>query len=210
MGFLVTFPTNSLAQAQAMLLRPTVALPGGRADPRVAPRPAEAGCAERGLGIIAPPVGGRSPDGDQVDHNATTEVQRRCDISGSLRSVQVVLVHGNPATTQVWDYAVDHLEAAGHSAVRLSPPGFGAPVPADFKAGMLDYRDWLVQELTGFEETVHLAGHDWGGAHVINVAMMRPDLLRSWCSNTIGLFNPDYEWHDHAKIWQSFGEREAW
>ena len=32
-----------------------------------------------------------------------------------------------------------------------------------------------------------LVGHDWGGVHVVNVAMSRPDLLRSWCTDVIGI-----------------------
>ncbi len=38
--------------------------------------------------------------------------------------------------------------------VRLSPPGFGAPLPDDFPATYLAYRDWLEGE-TGPE-----VGHD--------------------------------------------------
>ncbi|HEX5812598.1 MAG TPA: alpha/beta hydrolase, partial [Pseudonocardia sp.] len=51
-------------------------------------------------------------------------------------------------------------------------------------------------------------GHDWGGGHVANVAMTRPDLLRSWCSDILGVFEPDYVWHDLAQIWQTRGAGE--
>ena len=53
-----------------------------------------------------------------------------------------------------------------------------------------EYRRWLVTELERFEQPVHLVGHDWGGAHVVNVAMTRPELLSSWVCDVIGLFDP--------------------
>ncbi len=51
-------------------------------------------------------------------------------------------------------------------------------------------------------------GHDWGGGHVMGVAMTRPDLLRSWASDIVGAFEPDYVWHPAAQIWQTPGDGE--
>ncbi|MCW0211770.1 MAG: alpha/beta hydrolase [Pseudonocardia sp.] len=116
----------------------------------------------------------------------------------------VVLVHGNPETAAVWDLLVPLLEPS--PVVRLSPPGFGAPVPEGFGATMTEYRDWLIDELTGIvarEGAVDLVGHDWGGGHVVNVAMARPDLLRSWASDVVGVFDPEYVWHELAQVWQT-------
>ena len=75
------------------------------------------------------------------------------------------------------------------------PHGWGATVE--------EYRLWLVGELEAVGEPVDLVGHDWGGGHVANVAMTRPDLLRSWCSDILGVFEPDYVWHDMAQVWQT-------
>ena len=91
----------------------------------------------------------------------------------------------------------------------LSPPGFGAPLPANFGATMVEYRDWLIEQLEAFGEPVDLVGHDWGGGHAVNVAMTRPDLLHSWASDAIGLFDPGYVWHDLAQQWQTPGIGEA-
>ena len=57
----------------------------------------------------------------------------------------VVLVHGNPETDAIWGPLVDAL--GRDDVVRLSPPGFGAPLPDDFPATYLAYRDWLEGEL---------------------------------------------------------------
>jgi pimeloyl-ACP methyl ester carboxylesterase len=123
--------------------------------------------------------------------------------------VTVVLVHGNPETEAVWDLLSERLAARGRTdQVRLSPPGFGAPVPEGWTATVDEYRDWLVDELERIGQPVDLVGHDWGGGHVLNVAMSRPDLLRSWCSDVVGIFDPEYVWHDLAQIWQTPGKGE--
>lgn len=118
----------------------------------------------------------------------------------------VVLVHGNPETDAIWEPLI---EALGRGdVVRLSPPGFGAPLPAEFPATYLAYRDWLEGELESLGGPVDLVGHDWGGGHVVNLAMHRPELVRSWASDVVGLFDPDYVWHDLAQVWQTPGEGE--
>jgi pimeloyl-ACP methyl ester carboxylesterase len=118
----------------------------------------------------------------------------------------VVLVHGNPETDAVWDPLVELL--GRDDVVRLSPPGFGAPLPGGWPATYLDYRDWLERELNRFASPVDLVGHDWGGGHVLNLVMHRPELVRSWVSDVVGLFDPDYVWHDLAQVWQTPGDGE--
>jgi pimeloyl-ACP methyl ester carboxylesterase len=113
----------------------------------------------------------------------------------------VVLVHGNPETDAIWDPVVELL--GREDVVRLSPPGFGAPLPDDWPATYVDYRDWLEGELANFAAPVDLVGHDWGGGHVVNLVMHRPELVRSWVSDVVGLFDPDYVWHELAQVWQT-------
>lgn len=113
----------------------------------------------------------------------------------------VVLVHGNPETDAVWSPLLD---ALGRSdVVPLSPPGFGAPLPSTFEATYIAYRDWLVEELQRIDQPVDLVGHDWGGLHVVIAVMHRPELVRSWASDTVGMFEPDYVWHDMAQGFQT-------
>lgn len=118
----------------------------------------------------------------------------------------VVLVHGNPETDALWGPLVDAL--GREDVLRLSPPGFGAPLPDDFPATYLAYRDWLEGELENVGEPVDLVGHDWGGGHVINAVIHRPELVRSWASDVFGCFDPDYVWHDLAQVWQTPDEGE--
>lgn len=119
----------------------------------------------------------------------------------------VVFVHGNPETSAIWGPLIDAL--GRDDIVTLSPPGFGAPLPDGFDPTYLAYRDWLEQELERIEQPIDLVGHDWGGGHVVNVLMHRPELVRSWVSDIVGVFDPEYVWHDLAQIWQTPDAGEA-
>ena len=112
-----------------------------------------------------------------------------------------VFVHGNPETAAIWRPLLEQLD--GVDTVCLSPPGFGSPVPDGWTATRQEYLDWLVAELEPIGEPVDLVGHDWGGGHVMGVALARSDLLRSWCIDVAGILHPDYVWHDMAQAWQT-------
>ena len=113
----------------------------------------------------------------------------------------VALVHGNPETAAIWGPLRDALGRT--DVIALSPPGFGAPVPTGFTATSDAYLQWLVEEVSHLPGPVDLIGHDWGGGHVVRLAVEQPDLIRSWCTDIAGVFNHDYVWHDAAQGWQS-------
>ena len=123
-------------------------------------------------------------------------------------SVTLVLVHGAPETSAVWEPMVAGLDRHGHDphdVVMLSPPGFGAPVPDGFGATMAEYGDWLVAELmlAADRGPLDLIGHDWGGVHVIRAAMTHPELIRSWCSDAAGVFHHAFEWSSEIRARRS-------
>ncbi len=123
-----------------------------------------------------------------------------------MSGMTIVLVHGNPETDAIWGPLVDAL--GRKDVVRLSPPGFGAPLPDGFSATYVAYRDWLESELETIDEPVDLVGHDWGGVHVVNAMMHRPDLVRSWASDIVGVFDTEYVWPDMAQAWRTPGKGE--
>ena len=113
----------------------------------------------------------------------------------------IVLVHGNPETAAIWDDLVPHLR--DDDVVRLSPPGFGSAIPSGFDCSTDAYRDWLAGELTKSPQPIDLVGHDWGGGHVMRIAIEHPGLIRSWTSDILGCFDADYVWHHMARAWQT-------
>ncbi len=113
----------------------------------------------------------------------------------------LVLVHGNPETEAIWDDLLPHLRAS--DIVCLSPPGFGSLIPPGFDCSADAYRDWLASELKKLAQPIDLLGHDWGGGHVVRIAMDCPTLIRSWTSDILGVFDSDYVWHHQAQLWQT-------
>ncbi|MFV0260285.1 MAG: alpha/beta fold hydrolase [Acidimicrobiales bacterium] len=123
----------------------------------------------------------------------------------------VVLVHGNPETADLWDPLVAALADRGVTdLVRVSPPGFGAPVPDGWTGHPNEYAMWLAGELERLAAAgpVDLVGHDWGAGHVAGAVALRPDLVRTWAIDCGGLLNPEYVWHDLAQVWQTDGAGE--
>jgi pimeloyl-ACP methyl ester carboxylesterase len=118
-----------------------------------------------------------------------------------------VFVHGNPEVAAIWSQLVAELEKRGvDDIVLLSPPGFGAPVPDGWVGDVDAYRHWLIDELeriSGTGAVIDLVGHDWGAGHVFGTVAARPDLVRSFAADCVGLLHPDYVWHDMAQAWQT-------
>jgi pimeloyl-ACP methyl ester carboxylesterase len=115
-----------------------------------------------------------------------------------------VFVHGNPETPVIWEPLLAALDRTDVVCPQL--PGFGCASPAGFGATKEEYASWLTSELEAIVATtgpVDLVGHDWGGGIAMRVIAVRPDLVRSWACDVLGLFHPDYVWHDFAQIWQT-------
>ena len=116
----------------------------------------------------------------------------------------VVLIHGNPETDAIWDDVRAHL--GREAVVTLSPPGFGAPVPDGFDPTSDGYVRWLEGELKSLSGPIDLA--TVRPDTVFLAACQRPDLIRSWTTDIAGCFDPDYVWHDLARVWQTPGAGE--
>jgi pimeloyl-ACP methyl ester carboxylesterase len=117
-----------------------------------------------------------------------------------------VFVNGNPESAAIWEPLLAELDRT--DVLRLPPPGFGAAIPDGFDCTGPAYWAWLVASLEAVGEPVDLVGHDVGGSIVSSVAMTRPDLLRTWVSDSLGTLDPEYTWHDLAQIWQTPGAGE--
>ena len=118
-----------------------------------------------------------------------------------------VLVHGVPETARLWDALRSELQR--DDVVALSLPGFGNPLPEGFEPTKDAYADWLIGEVEALGQPVDLVGHDWGGGFALRLVSIRPDLVRTWVLDAAGMADPDFAWHDFARMWQTPGEGEA-
>ena len=109
---------------------------------------------------------------------------------GKTDAMTVVLLHGNPETPVIWEPLVAALGRADVVTPQL--PGFGCPVPDGFGATKDEYVDWFVGVLEGLvaeHGPVDLVGHDWGGGIGMRAVALRPDLVRTWACDVLGLFH---------------------
>jgi len=123
--------------------------------------------------------------------------------------MSVLLVHGNPETPVIWEPLLAELERRDVACAHL--PGFGRSTPEGFGATKEEYAGWLtgeIESLVASDGPIDLVGHDWGGGIGMRVVSLRPELFRSWACDVLGLFHPDYVWHDFAQIWQTPGAGE--
>lgn len=112
-------------------------------------------------------------------------------------------LHGVPDSPAIWGPLLDALDLGKTPVVAPAMPGFTAPLTAGFAATKEAYADWAIGEverLGAVHGPVDLVGHDWGAIIVQRIAMVRPDLVRSWVlSNAV--IDPDYRGHRVARIW---------
>jgi pimeloyl-ACP methyl ester carboxylesterase len=116
----------------------------------------------------------------------------------------IVLIHGNPETPLVWGPLIGRLRS--DEVVTLQLPGFGCPTPEGWTATKEEYLVWLAAALEGLAAAsgpLDVVGHDWGGALMMPAVSSRPDLVRSWACDVLGLYHPEYVWHDFAQVWQT-------
>lgn len=128
----------------------------------------------------------------------------------------IVLLHGNPETPAVWAPLTAALVASGVDRASIHAPqlpGFGCLAPDGFGATRDEYVEWftgVLESIVSVSGPVDLVLHDWGGGIGMRVVSLRPDLVRSWACDVLGLFHPDYVWHDFAQIWQTPGAGEEY
>lgn len=95
-------------------------------------------------------------------------------------NMTVVLVHGAPETSEVWNPLRKKLR---HETIALSLPGFGSARPAEFTGTKDAYAEWLVSSLARLDKPVDLVSHDFGALLTMRLATAFDcPSLRSWNS----------------------------
>lgn len=114
-------------------------------------------------------------------------------------------LHGVPDSPAIWRPLLAALDLGATPVAVPALPGFTAPLPAGFAATKEAYADWAVgqaEALVSAHGPIDIIGHDWGALIAQRVAMLRPDLIRSWAiSNAV--IDPDYRGHRVARIWNT-------
>lgn len=118
----------------------------------------------------------------------------------------VLLLHGNPDTSDLWSGVIDGL-ASDFRCIAPDLPGFGrSEIPGDFDfrlQSMADFVDALVGKL-GLSEPIRLAVHDFGGPYGLSWAVRHPERVAALgITNT--LYSSRYRWHFWARVWRTPG-----
>ena len=116
-----------------------------------------------------------------------------------------LFLHGVPDSPAIWRPLLNALDLGDTPVAVPALPGFTAPLPAGFPATKETYADWAIGQAEALfvaHGPIDIIGHDWGALIAQRVAMLRPDLLRSWAiSNAV--IDPDYRGHRVARIWNT-------
>ena len=116
-----------------------------------------------------------------------------------------LFLHGVPDSPAIWRPLLAALNLGDTPVAVPALPGFTGPLPAGFPATKEAYADWAVgqaEALAAAHGPIDIVGHDWGALIAQRVAMLRPDLLRSWAiSNAV--IESDYRGHRVARIWNT-------
>jgi pimeloyl-ACP methyl ester carboxylesterase len=116
-----------------------------------------------------------------------------------------LFLHGVPDSPLTWGPLLAALDLGDTPVAVPALPGFTGPLPAGFPATKEAYADWAVgqaEALFAQHGPIDIVGHDWGALIAQRVAMLRPDLIRSWAiSNAV--IEPDYRGHRLARIWNT-------
>jgi pimeloyl-ACP methyl ester carboxylesterase len=116
-----------------------------------------------------------------------------------------LFLHGVPDSPAIWRPLLAALDLGDTPVAVPALPGFTAPLPVVFPATKEAYADWAIAQaeaLFAQHGPIDIIGHDWGALIAQRVAMLRPDLLRSWAiSNAV--IDPDYRGHRVARIWNT-------
>lgn len=123
-------------------------------------------------------------------------------------------LHGVPDSPAIWRPLLKILELRPGHAFAPAVPGFQNALPLGFAATKDAYVTWAISQLEPLflaYGPVDLVGHDWGALILQRVAMLRPDLVRSWVAIN-AVIEPEYRGHRVARIWSTpiLGEMAMW
>ncbi|HSZ13373.1 MAG TPA: alpha/beta fold hydrolase [Solirubrobacteraceae bacterium] len=129
--------------------------------------------------------------------------------AGAATDPAVLLVHGYPQSSYIWQHALPALAAAGWRALAPDLPGYGDSEPGDAGAGAWERH---VEALERFVQAlqpgpVALVMHDWGVMIGLRWACDHPGAASALVISDGGFFS-DRRWHDLANVMRTPEEGE--
>jgi pimeloyl-ACP methyl ester carboxylesterase len=132
---------------------------------------------------------------------ATDDLEFRARVAGlGNDGPGVILLHGFPETSIMWEPLIERAAQAGFRVVAFDQRGYSpdarpAPAAAYIVPELID--DVMrVADAVGFDR-FHLVGHDWGSVVGWSATALRPDRVLSWASLSIphprAIFEPGKE-----------------
>ena len=110
------------------------------------------------------------------------EVRLAVTEAGDGDGEPVLMLHGFPELARCWRHQLDALAGAGYRAIAPDLRGYGGsdrpPAVEDYAAPKLAGDVVGLIDALGYE-SVHLVGHDWGGALAWGIAGRLPERVRS-------------------------------
>ena len=100
----------------------------------------------------------------------------------------IILLHGFPVTSAMWEPAIEPLAEAGFRVIAFDQRGYSPGVrPREATAYTINHLIsdvLLVADVVGAHR-FHLVGHDWGAAVGWNTVLTHPDRILSWTGMSI-------------------------
>lgn len=94
------------------------------------------------------------------------------------RGPTVLMLHGIGGSSASFAAQLDEL-AQGHHVVAWDAPGYASSADPDTAPGMAGYAETVAGLVNEIGEAVHLVGASWGGVIALELALQRPEMLRS-------------------------------
>jgi pimeloyl-ACP methyl ester carboxylesterase len=125
--------------------------------------------------------------GDEVVRIPARGMEFRARVAGA-QGEGVILLHGFPVTSAMWQPLLTAAGAAGYRAVAFDQRGYSPGARPDdvesYAAAELVDDVLAVADALGFEH-FHLVGHDWGSAIGWGVVLRAPERVQTWSSLSI-------------------------
>ncbi|MED1861235.1 alpha/beta fold hydrolase [Brevibacillus reuszeri] len=129
--------------------------------------------------------------------------------TGEPSAPPVLLLHGFPETSLMWEAIVPTLQKNGYRAIAPDLPGFGQSEPMRQASTWENYIDFITRFLDALRiADVHLVVHDWGGLIGLRWACDHSARVKSLVLSSF-TFSLDYEWHELAQAFRTPQKGEA-